>query len=56
MKKVSKSDYVQSLKCLNYVWHKFNDKEKLPSLDGVFIVQRGVEFGELAQKLYSDGI
>ena len=56
MKKVSKSNYVQSLKCLNYVWHKFNDKEKLPSLDGVFIVQRGVEFGELAQKLYSDGI
>ena len=56
MKKESKSDYVQSLKCLNYVWHKFNDKEKLPSLDGVFIVQRGVEFGELAQKLYSDGI
>ena len=56
MKKVSKSDYVQSLKCLNYVWHKFNDKEKLPSLDRVFIVQRGVEFGELAQKLYSDGI
>ena len=56
MKKVSKSDYVQSLKCLNYVWHKFNDKEKLPSLDRVFIVQRGVEFGALAQKLYSDGI
>ena len=56
MKKVSKSDYVQSLKCLNYVWHKFNDKEKLPSLDGVFIVQRGVEFGKLAQELYPDGI
>ena len=56
MKKVSKSDYVQSLKCLNYVWHKFNDKEKLPSLDGVFAVERGTEFGELAHKLYPDGV
>jgi len=56
MKKISKSDYISSLKCLNVVWHKFNDKSKLPSLSGKFAVERGVEFGELAQKLYEDGI
>ena len=56
MKKISKSDYISSLKCLNVVWHKFNDKSKLPSLSGIFAVERGVEFGELAQKLYEDGI
>ncbi len=56
MKKISKSDYTTSLKCLNTVWHKFNDKSKLPSLEGKFILERGVEFGELAQELYPDGI
>ena len=56
MKKVSKSDYVQSLKCMNYVWHKFNDKTKLPSLEGVFFIKQGKSFGALAHKLYSDGI
>ncbi len=45
-----------SLKCLNTVWHKFNDKSKLPSLEGKFTLERGVEFGELAQELYPDGI
>ena len=56
MKKISKSDYTMSLKCLNTVWHKFNDKSKLPSLEGKFMLERGVEFGELAQELYPDGI
>ena len=56
MKKVSKSDYVQSLKCLNYIWYKFNDKSKIPAIENKFFMNRGIEFGELAQDLYSDGI
>ena len=56
MKKVSKSDYVQSLKCLNYVWYKFNDKSKIPAIENKFFMERGIEFGELAQDLYPDGI
>ena len=56
MKKISKGDYVNSLKCLNYVWYKFNDKSKIPAIENKFFMERGIEFGELAHNLYPDGI
>ena len=56
MKEISKTDYTTSLKCLNTVWYRFNDMANLPVQDGIFILERGIEFGELAQKLYPNGI
>ena len=56
MKKISKTDYVQSLKCMNVVWHRFHDRSKLPDLSNNLIVQLGTEFGLLATKLYPKGV
>ena len=56
MKKLSKSEYVQGLTCLNYVWYKFNDRSKIPEIKDKFIMERGTETGILAQKLFPEGI
>ena len=56
MKKISKTDYVQSLKCMNVVWHRFHDRSKLPDLSNNLIVQMGTEFGNVATKLFPKGV
>ena len=56
MKKISKTDYVQSLKCMNVVWHRFHDRSKLPDLSNNLIVQMGTEFGNVATKHFPKGV
>lgn len=58
---LSKSRYLAGLQCSKLLWTHFNAKENLPSGDEVdpdvaFRFEHGHRVGELAQKLYPDGI
>jgi hypothetical protein len=55
---ISKSRYLNGLQCLKLLWLIFNDSDKVPVPDAASqrIFDQGHEVGELAKKLYPDGI
>ena len=54
-KKISKTDYINFLKCPNYVWYYYHKKDEIPQQDD-FILNQGILFGEKATELYKNGI
>ena len=57
-KLLSKSKYLNGLQCLKYLWLIYNDPEKIPEFDDPTqrIFDQGHQVGELAKKLFPDGI
>ncbi|KAB2879817.1 DUF2779 domain-containing protein [bacterium] len=55
---LSKSKYLNGLQCPKLLWHYYNAKEEIPKTDAETqaIFDQGHEVGELAKKLYPDGI
>jgi hypothetical protein len=55
---LSKTKYLDGLKCYKLVWYKYNHKEDLPEIDAAtqFIMDQGNIVGELAQTLFPGGI
>lgn len=55
---LSKTKYMDGLKCHKLVWYEYNRKEKLPAIDAAtrFIMDQGKIVGELAQTLFPGGI
>lgn len=55
---LSKSKYLEGSKCSKLLWYEFNRKEVFPAVDAgtQAIFDQGHVVGELAQKLYPDGI
>jgi len=55
---ISKSKYLHGLQCDKLLWYDYNAKEEIPAPDAVTqtIFDQGTAVGELAQKLYPDGI
>ena len=58
MTTISKSNYMNGLKCPKLLWTIFNDKEKIPSPDEQqqHIFDQGTMVGKLAQNLYPNGV
>ncbi|MGP8078983.1 MAG: DUF2779 domain-containing protein [Dehalococcoidales bacterium] len=57
-KLLSKSKYLSGLQCLKYLWLLYNDPGKIPEFDDstLRIFEQGHQVGELARKLFPDGI
>jgi uncharacterized protein YaaR (DUF327 family) len=57
-KLLSKSKYLNGLQCLKYLWLIYNEPEKIPEFDDSTqrIFDQGHQVGELAKKLFPDGI
>lgn len=57
-KKLTKSNYLIGLECPKLIWNIFNQPEKIPPLTKLeqFKMDEGTKTGELAKKLYPDGI
>lgn len=57
-KLLSKTKYLSGLQCPKYLWILFHEPEKIPEADTVtmFRFDQGHLVGELAKKLYPDGI
>jgi len=55
---VSKSKYLDGLKCQKLLWYAYNAKEEIPEADEErqAIFDQGREVGNLAKKLFPDGI
>jgi len=55
---LSKSKYLSGLQCPRYLWVVSNDQERIPDTDPVtqYIFEQGNLVGELAKKLFFDGI
>ncbi|MBL7960908.1 DUF2779 domain-containing protein, partial [bacterium] len=55
---LSKSKYLNGLQCPKLLWHHYNAKDEIPKTDAATqaIFDQGHEVGELAKKLYPDGI
>ncbi len=55
---LSKTKYLEGLKCPKLLWYEYNRKEDLPEIDAATqaIMDQGKIVGELAQTLYPDGI
>ena len=55
---LSKSKYLSGLQCPKLLWHYYNAKDEIPKPDAETqaIFDQGHEVGELAKKLYPDGI
>lgn len=55
---LSKTDYILGLTCPRNLWLKINDPKKLrkKTLAEEFDINEGIKVGELAKKLYTDGI
>src|SRR3990172_2676373 len=55
---LSKSKFLAGLQCLRYLWVQANDPARLPPVDTrtQFVFDQGHEVGELAKRLYPDGI
>lgn len=55
---VSKSKYLSGLQCPKLLWYYYNAKDQIPAFDEATqaIFDQGHEVGELAKKLYPDGI
>ena len=59
MRKVlTKSDYLSGLECPKYLWVIFNQPDLIPKLSKVdeYKLLEGIKVGQLAKKLYPDGI
>ena len=57
-KLLSKSRYLYGLQCLKYLWITFHGQEKIAEPDAItrFLFEQGHQVGELAKKLFPDGI
>lgn len=55
---ITKSKYLNGLQCLRYLWLLYNEPQKVPEVDYMtqFRFDQGHEVGELAKKLFPDGI
>lgn len=55
---LSKTKYLNGLKCLKLLWYEYNRKEDLPEVDAATqaIMDQGKAVGELAQTLFPGGI
>ena len=55
---LTKSKYLMGMQCPRYFWTAMNDKNKIPDPDerAQFIFRQGTEVGELATKLYPEGV
>ncbi|MDD5288957.1 MAG: DUF2779 domain-containing protein [Dehalococcoidales bacterium] len=55
---LSKSKYLNGLQCFRYLWLLYNDPQQVPETDSVtrFRFDQGHQVGELAKKLFPDGI
>lgn len=58
MKTLTKSKYLIGLQCPKYLWTIFHEKDKIPkaSLSDEFRFKQGDEVGEMAKKLFPNGI
>ena len=57
-KLLSKSKYMTGLQCPRLIWIQFHEPAKIPEIDPVtqYIFDQGHMVGELAQRLFPDGI
>lgn len=55
---LSKSKYIEGLKCSKLLWCEFNNKSIFPPVDSIqqVIFDSGTKVGEVAQQLFPDGI
>lgn len=55
---LSKTKYLDGIKCPKLLWYEFNDRGAVPPPDPATqaVFEQGRRVGELAQKLYPDGI
>jgi hypothetical protein len=55
---LSKSKYIDGLKCLKLLWYEYNRKEEIPEFDATTkaIMEQGHLVGRLAQTLFPGGI
>ncbi len=55
---LTKSKYIVGLQCPKYLWTIFHEKDKIPeaSLADEFKFKQGEETGQMAKKLFPDGI
>ena len=55
---LSKSKYISGIQCLKYLWYLVNEPDSIPPYDdaALFRFQQGHEVGELAKKLYPEGV
>ncbi len=55
---LSKSKYISGIQCLKYLWYLVNDPDSIPPYDdaALFRFQQGHEVGEIAKKLYPEGV
>lgn len=55
---LTKSQYLDGLQCLRYLWRHFNEPEKIPELDlnAKFKIKQGYEVGKIAKELFPEGI
>jgi hypothetical protein len=55
---LSKTKYLEGLKCHKLLWYEYNRKEELPEIDAAtqFIMDQGRIVGELAHTLFPGGI
>ncbi len=55
---LSKTKYLDGLKCSKLLWYEYNCKEEIPKVDAAMqaIMDQGKIVGELAQTLFPEGI
>ena len=55
---ISKTKYLEGLKCYKLLWYEYNRKEDLPEIDAATqaIMDQGKAVGEIAKKLFPGGI
>ncbi|MBL7070543.1 MAG: DUF2779 domain-containing protein [Candidatus Omnitrophica bacterium] len=55
---LSKTKYLEGLKCSKLLWYEYNRKEDLPEIDAATqaIMDQGTRVGELAHSLYPGGV
>ena len=55
---ISKSRYLNGLQCPKLLWYQYNAKDQLPAYDATTeaVFDQGHQVGELAKKLFPDGI
>ncbi len=55
---ISKSKYLEGMRCPKLLWYEFNRKDDIPALDPmtIAVMEEGKKVGQLAQKLYPEGI
>ena len=55
---VSKSKYIEGLRCPKLLWYEFNRKSEIPGIDAMSaaVMEEGKKVGVLAQTLFPEGI